>query len=230
MTKKQPIGPRRPPATSRANPNVERTTRAGKSTLERVLKTALRLFSEHDYATVTMRKLAKEADINQATLYHYFISKEILYTTVLRWAYSDRAAAQIETINSSGTPAERLHRTCVAFCRDLDSDKPFTKLIKREQLQGNRERLQLLLELLFTPWLEALEGLFAEFGSGLNSQLLTSFFTGMTLHYYETETFRSLFDQQNANRGPDYVAEQIYRVLTGGLLGTSAVPVSSARG
>lgn len=46
-------------------------------TRERILETALQLFSEHGYDKTTMRQIAKEADVSLGLTYRYFSSKDV---------------------------------------------------------------------------------------------------------------------------------------------------------
>ena len=190
---------------------------------QRILREALALFSEHDYGAVTMRKLAKAVGLNQGTLYHHYSSKDELYRAVLRDAYVDRTAALLSVARSSGSREERLRGECLLLCRDLSDNVPFVKLVKREQLAGDKERMQLLIDMLFGAWIEAMQDLFAEFDSSFDTELLTSFFTGMIVHYYETTEFRQLRLGASSNQTPEYVADQVYRVLLGAL-GSSNSP------
>lgn len=183
----------------------------------RILREALALFSEHDYGAVTMRKLAKAVGLNQATLYHHFSGKEELYRAMLRNAYADRTAALLNIVRSSGSKEERLREECLVLCRDLSDNVPFVKLVKREQLGGNKERMQLLIDVLFGAWIEAMQELFAEFDSDFDAELLASFFTGMIVHYYETTAFRRLRHGVSSDQAPEYVADQVCRVLLGAL-------------
>lgn len=190
---------------------------SGSQSRRRILREALALFSEHDYSAVTMRKLARAVGLNQATLYHHYSSKEELYRAMLHDAYVDRTAALLSVARSSGSREERLRGECLLLCQDLSDNVPFVKLVKREQLAGDKGRMQLLIDMLFGAWIEAMQDLFAEFDSDFDVEFLTSFFTGMIVHYYETTEFRQLRLGANSNQTPEYVADQVYRMLLGAL-------------
>lgn len=51
--------------------------------MQRLLDAALQLFSERDYANVTIKDIAAAADINPALIYYYFESKEGLFRAAL---------------------------------------------------------------------------------------------------------------------------------------------------
>jgi AcrR family transcriptional regulator len=51
-------------------------------TREKLLKSALRLFARHGYATTSVRMLADDAGISQGLLYNYFTGKEALLRAI----------------------------------------------------------------------------------------------------------------------------------------------------
>ncbi len=52
-------------------------------TRERIVAVAGRLFSQHGFEGVALSTIIAESDTSKGTLYHYFASKEDLYSTVL---------------------------------------------------------------------------------------------------------------------------------------------------
>lgn len=193
------------------------------ATRARIIKVALKLFADLGYKAVTMRKLAEKVDINQATFYHYFHSKEQLYEAVLREAYEERAGQIIDIVHGQESKEERLWRACLEFSSSFNADLAFIKLVKREQLQGDKKRMQLMWDQLFADLVAALKDLLAEFDSGLDVDLIHHFFNGMMLHYYETVAFRQLYEGKKARLPPKVVAEQIYRIMHAALSGQSAI-------
>lgn len=53
------------------------------STRERILESALDLFSENGFHATTTRKIAQEADVNEVTLFRHFSSKMDLFQEIL---------------------------------------------------------------------------------------------------------------------------------------------------
>lgn len=76
---------------------------------DRVVATALRMFSEHGYAGVSMRDLAKELDIQAPSIYSHFVSKDaLLVATVLPFVDElDAVLAQRPTSDASDPAAQR---------------------------------------------------------------------------------------------------------------------------
>ncbi len=55
-----------------------------RDTKGKILKSALKLFSQKGYLGTTTKEIAKEANIAEVTLFRYFISKEKLFIEVLK--------------------------------------------------------------------------------------------------------------------------------------------------
>ncbi|MFV0481222.1 MAG: TetR family transcriptional regulator, partial [Campylobacteraceae bacterium] len=55
-----------------------------KSPKDRIFETALKLFSERDLSDVSIREIAKEANVNIASINYYFSSKEELYISIIK--------------------------------------------------------------------------------------------------------------------------------------------------
>jgi len=53
-------------------------------TKEKILQSALKLFSQKGYLGTTTKEIAKEAQVAEVTLFRYFISKERLFIDVLK--------------------------------------------------------------------------------------------------------------------------------------------------
>lgn len=72
----------------------------------KILKTALRLFSDFGYESVGIQQIVDEADITKPTLYHYFGSKRGLLDAILEEYFNDlieavKIAAKYTEINSN---------------------------------------------------------------------------------------------------------------------------------
>ena len=126
------------------------------STRTVILEKALELFAETGFNGVSMRRIAQEVGINPATLYHHFVHKEDLYEQVLRFAYAEQAAHFSALVSIEGTPQSQLGEFIREFAFYIAKDQHFFRLVKREQLEGNSERLKMLVDLLFGKQYEAM--------------------------------------------------------------------------
>ena len=76
---------------------------------DRVKVTALRMFSEHGYAGVSMRDLAKELNMQAPSIYSHFVSKDALLVETVLPFFDDLAAvlARRPQVNADDRAAQR---------------------------------------------------------------------------------------------------------------------------
>lgn len=77
---------------------------------EALLAHSERLFADHGYDGLSMRKLARELGVSTGTFYHYFPSKEALFDALLARAVVRDVAAVTGDLPEEATTAERLAR------------------------------------------------------------------------------------------------------------------------
>jgi AcrR family transcriptional regulator len=96
---------------------------------------ALRSFAARGVARTSMRRIAQAVGLTDATLYHYFPSKQALLEAAFRSASfqtDDLEAALESTVGSLG---ERLRAAGRAFLDVLAWNKEWTRLVVRESLR-----------------------------------------------------------------------------------------------
>lgn len=111
-----------------------------------ILEAAAELFAEHGFAAVSIRDLAKEVHTTPAALYHHFPDKDAIYAAALRHAFSDRAAAMETVVKGDDAPDVTLERLIVWLTQQFSDNPVLARLVQRELLAGNRDRLRLLTE------------------------------------------------------------------------------------
>lgn len=196
----------------------------GLSTHERLLQVAMRRFADEGFDGVSVRSLCAEVGINPATLYHHFPSKRELYVATLRQAYGQQAERIRHMALGSGTPEQRLRAVIAALCSDLCANPELVKLVKREQLQGDPERMELLAGDLLRDEVGALVSLAEEFHSDLDPLLVVYTILGTILHHVETRSFRRLMPGYRAeHEEPEVLAEHVSRVVLRALSPRGAV-------
>lgn len=107
---------------------------------QRILDAALSLMSEHGVAGTSMRMLAGAADLNVATLYHHFPSKEELLHAVLAergYLQRLRTEAPPPTVTRRGTPAARLERLVRWLWWASREEEVVWRLLVGESLRGD---------------------------------------------------------------------------------------------
>lgn len=111
-----------------------------------ILDAAVRLFSESGYDGVSMRRIAEEAGVSKANIYHHFASKEALYFAIMR-----QSAAELTTLlqglaEGAGPFDQRLQAFAQAHLKHLFDNDMRVRLVMREAFSGDEEMTRILVE------------------------------------------------------------------------------------
>jgi AcrR family transcriptional regulator len=102
---------------------------------DRVVAAAVRLFAARGVAGTSMRRIAQAVGITDATLYHYFPSKDALIEAAFRSASFQVDDLEAAFEGTAGSLRERLLAVGEAFLAVLARDKQWTRLVVRESLR-----------------------------------------------------------------------------------------------
>lgn len=95
-----------------------------RDTRERIVQSALNLFATMDYHQVTIRKIAKKAEVKQAHIYRYFDSKDDLYVALCDMN-SEELKKGLDTCIANGkTTLEKLKLVTRHFFNYADNNIP----------------------------------------------------------------------------------------------------------
>jgi AcrR family transcriptional regulator len=86
---------------------------------EQLVARATELFATHGYEELSMSRIAREAGISKALLYHYFPSKRQLFETALT-AAADDLQRRTEGVDPTLPPVEQVTASLDAFLRWVD--------------------------------------------------------------------------------------------------------------
>ena len=96
---------------------------------EHILLSAGRLIADKGYANVSMRDIAKEADVSLGLLTYYYITKDNLFTALAAKLISNIFDDIKEDLHSEGNALEKMKTIADSFERVLRSDRVRTKLL-----------------------------------------------------------------------------------------------------
>jgi AcrR family transcriptional regulator len=82
---------------------------------ESILGAALRVFTRRGYYGTTMADVAREAHASYGLAYHYFRSKDALFTELVRIAYEGSYGMFLRAKGAPGAPADRLRAMVDGF-------------------------------------------------------------------------------------------------------------------
>ncbi|RLA09541.1 MAG: hypothetical protein DRQ60_05220 [Gammaproteobacteria bacterium] len=132
---------------------VRETNITGSNTREAILQSAVGLFSESGFSGVSMRDLAKACSITPAALYHHFDNKKSLYVESISHAFAERTQGLEPVLEQAEGGEETVRGIIRWFVELVAGDTIFRRLLHRELLEGDEERLKLITEqVLQTPF------------------------------------------------------------------------------
>jgi AcrR family transcriptional regulator len=106
---------------------------------EQLVARATELFATHGYEELSMSRIAREAGISKALLYHYFPSKSQLFATALTAAAED-LRRRTEPVDPALPPVQQVTATLDAFLRWVDDHgEGYRKLIESGGIPEVRE-------------------------------------------------------------------------------------------
>jgi len=109
----------------------------GAATRRRILRTATALFASHGAAKASMRHIAKESGVTQATVHHYFGSKDALYQACIDGMYGElmglvaQLGDHLRAPDSVGTAVKEAVTVGLRFAQ---AHKPSVRLMNRHIL------------------------------------------------------------------------------------------------
>jgi AcrR family transcriptional regulator len=104
---------------------------------DRILETALVLMAEGGLHGTSMRKLATACELNVATLYHYFPSKQALFTAALAHQRIDLLVAAPPDMDPTSTPGDQLGVILAWVLTELEARGDHVwRLLLGESLRG----------------------------------------------------------------------------------------------
>ena len=80
-----------------------------------IIQAATRLFLTHNYRSVSMDKIAKEAPVSKATLYNHFTSKNELLVAVVRNLCDSLLQTMTQTLSEEDDAEQTLQKIATAF-------------------------------------------------------------------------------------------------------------------
>jgi AcrR family transcriptional regulator len=155
------------------------------ATPERLLEVAAKLFAEQGFAGASMRRIAGEAGITQAAIYHHYANKEELYFAAVRHLHQDKVAGFSSISQMNIASPEKLRLLGIKMLELLDADPHLLHIYFRELMEGDESRLEELAKSVFTEMAEVLEELMGELAPHLDSHLMMLSIAGMVFHHLE---------------------------------------------
>ena len=103
--------------------------RDAKLTRQRLLKAAIRLFSEHGYHGTSGGRIATTAKVNNAMLYHHFRNKRGIFRAAFREVCGRLDSMRFYAVERGYGPTEKLRRLIECHFQFLDGNPEYARLL-----------------------------------------------------------------------------------------------------
>jgi AcrR family transcriptional regulator len=95
---------------------------------QRLLASAIELFTRSGYANTTVREIVEAAGVTKPSLYYHFQSKEGLYLAIMQETYVEYDALVDRLCSAGGTSWERIRGLCVGIFSAMEERLPMVRL------------------------------------------------------------------------------------------------------
>jgi len=107
---------------------------------KRILEAAEDLFSRHGFNAVSIQRIATQAGVSKATVFHHFTTKQELYITILKRACMDIGAMLQSLEKEPCTFVKPLRDFATVHLKNMFDQKSVSRLILREMTDGDMEQ------------------------------------------------------------------------------------------
>jgi AcrR family transcriptional regulator len=191
------------------------------NTKDKILSAAIILFAEKGYSGLSMRRLANALNISVAAIYHHFPDKNALYLAATRYAFSGKELVFSQVWEAQCPPVEKLHKFIKALVTVISQDKDFCRLMQREIMEADPERMQLLAQDVFKGQFELLLQLASELAPKRDAFLLATSIIGLVKIYIDHQPLNRHFPGWRPEyEHPETIADHVTELLLNGIMHT----------
>jgi Transcriptional regulator len=184
-------------------------------TRQAILKVAIILFSEKGFDAVSMRDIADKVNISPPALYNHFKGKQALYMSVIEESFSNKSLQLISALTIDAEPIKRLEAFVLTLSQILVDEPEFKRLIQREQLDADQQRLQYVAKEFFNPFFIALISLIKEIKPDSDAHGIAVAIIGMVQKHLEIELLAQFLPgYRKEQHTPVYVTQLTMSMLT----------------
>jgi TetR/AcrR family transcriptional regulator len=193
-----------------------------------ILDAAVRLFSVHGYDGVSMRRIAEDAGVSKANIYHHFASKQALYFAIMRRSAEELTALLENLAEGKGSFEQRLQVFASAHLEHLFDNQARVRLVLREAFSGDEEKSRAVVEQMVGGLVNRMIAIFeagqragllrGDLDPGLCAHLLM----GADLFYFQAHGLLQQIPEAGFARQPERYSKQMIDVLLHGMLAQPA--------
>jgi AcrR family transcriptional regulator len=193
------------------------------SSKEKILGTAIVLFAQKGYSGLSMRQLAQAVDMSAAAIYHHFPDKNALYLEAVRFAFIDKEQVFSQVWESNCSAEEKLGIFIRSLINVKLKDQDFYRLMQREILEADPERMQLLAQGIFRRQFCSLMQLATELAPEQDAHLVAISIISLAKYHIEYQPLLKNFPGWTPeHEKPEVIAAHITGLLLNGLKAKTA--------
>ncbi|MDD2724331.1 MAG: TetR/AcrR family transcriptional regulator [Methylovulum sp.] len=186
---------------------------------EKILSAAISLFAEKGYSGLSMRQLASAVDMSVAAIYHHFPDKNALYMAATRYAFSGKELIFAQVWEAQCPASEKMYKFVRALITVMSQDNEFCRLVQREIMEADPERMELLAQGVFKNQFNLLLQLAAELAPGRDSYLVATSIIGLVKIYVDHQPLNKCFPGWRPEYAePGAIAAHVTDLLLNGLI------------
>ncbi len=183
-----------------------------------IVDRSIQLFAQSGYANVSVRDIAKAVGIKPASLYYHFDNKQSLYLAAINESFSIKASVFAAVLQMQVSAELKLKHYIYKLTELVAEDEPFRRLMQREMLDGDEQRMQYLAEQVFQAQFNALGLLLTEIEPNCDAHLQAISILGLVLYHFETTPIRLFLSAYKAEHEQvDVIAQHVYSLIINGL-------------
>lgn len=176
------------------------------------------LFAQKGYAGLSMRQLAQAVGVSVAAIYHHFPDKNALYLAATRYAFSGKELIFAQVWDAECPAAEKLKKFVLVLITVMSQDNEFCRLVQREIMEADPERMQLLAQGVFKSQFDRLLQLAAELAPGRDAYLVATAIVGLVKIYVDHQPLNKHFPGWRPEfEQPEIIASHVTDLLLNGL-------------
>ena len=185
---------------------------------EYILQTAVTMFSKQGFSGVSMRDLAKSVSMSTSAVYHHFPNKQALYLDAVHFAFAKQATAFDEVWQAELEPEEKMSRFVSCLARVLTTDVDFRRLMQRELLDADDERMQLLAKEVFQGQFSQLMAVIEQVSESQQVHFSALSVIALVCDIIQMQPLsRHLPGWQVEHEQADFIAEHVMNLLMNGI-------------
>lgn len=165
-----------------------------------------------------MRQLAQAVDMSVAAIYHHFPDKNALYLESVHFAFSDKEQVFTQVWESGCSAEVKLAGFIRSLIDVMLQDRDFHRLMQREILEADPDRMQLLAQGIFKRQFCLLMQLATELAPEQDAHLVATSVIGLVKYYIEYQPlFKNFPGWKPEHEMPEVIATHITELLLNGL-------------